>query len=234
MWYNFLKRLGGVLMSKYAMSDIHGHYDKFIDMIKKINFSSEDELYIIGDILDRGPMPLHILDYIVSHKNIKLLKGNHESYFEDYYLYKDLSTWYKEGGESTYTQLVMGNIFSEESIYNYIKKLPFIEVVDKFILVHAGLYFPKDYENMTIDEFISIQEEEICINTRANVDNEKKFKDYTVICGHTTVQSITDNYEDTKILHRNGTIYIDCGCFSRNSLGKLACLRLDDLKEFYI
>ena len=63
---------------KYAMSDIHGCYDEFIAMLNKINFSKEDELYILGDILDRGNKPIDILDYVIAHKNIYLIKGNHE------------------------------------------------------------------------------------------------------------------------------------------------------------
>ena len=61
---------------KYVMSDIHGCYDEFIEMLNKINFSKEDELYILGDILDRGNKPIDILDYVISHKNIYLIKGN--------------------------------------------------------------------------------------------------------------------------------------------------------------
>ncbi|MBR6518940.1 MAG: metallophosphoesterase, partial [Oscillospiraceae bacterium] len=39
----------------YVMSDLHGCYDKYIFMIKKIELKAEDALYILGDILDRGP-----------------------------------------------------------------------------------------------------------------------------------------------------------------------------------
>ena len=39
----------------YAMSDLHGCYDKYTKMLEKINFSDNDTLYILGDIVDRGP-----------------------------------------------------------------------------------------------------------------------------------------------------------------------------------
>ena len=32
----------------YAMSDLHGCYDKYINMLEKINFSNNDTLYILG------------------------------------------------------------------------------------------------------------------------------------------------------------------------------------------
>ncbi|WP_455810217.1 metallophosphoesterase, partial [Clostridium butyricum] len=45
-------------MSRYVMSDIHGCYAEFIEMLQKINFGDDDELYVLGDIFDRGPQPL--------------------------------------------------------------------------------------------------------------------------------------------------------------------------------
>ena len=36
------------------------------------------------------------------------------------------------------------------------------------------------------------------------------------------------------IIHAPGLIAIDCGCGNATDLRRLACLRLDDLKEFYI
>jgi len=38
----------------YAISDIHGYYDKYIRMLDKIEFNKNDMLYVIGDVIDRG------------------------------------------------------------------------------------------------------------------------------------------------------------------------------------
>lgn len=46
----------------YVMSDLHGMYDRFIAMLEKIDFSDSDELFIIGDIIDRGERPVDILE----------------------------------------------------------------------------------------------------------------------------------------------------------------------------
>lgn len=219
---------------KYVMSDIHGCYDEYIRMLELINFSDEDELYILGDIFDRGNKPLEILDHVLGNKNIHLLKGNHEKMFEEAYESGDMSLWYYNGGGTTDVEIVNKSEGYEEMLYKYIKKLPFVKVIDKFILVHAGVYFPSNYEELTIDEFIELQEEEFCLWDRSNIGNEKKFKDYTIIVGHSPVQSITNNCDDVKLLHRNGTIYIDCGCVFKRANGKLACLCLDTMEEFYI
>lgn len=219
---------------KYVISDLHGIYDKFIEMLELINFSKEDELYILGDIFDRGPNPLAILEYVLAHKNIHLIKGNHEEMFIDYFEDGDGSLWYYNGGQTTHHQIIKMGYIYEESLYKYIKKLPTYMVVDKFILVHAGLYFPSNYNELSLEQLLEQQEEDINLWDRSNVGKDIKFKDYTVICGHTPVQSINDSIDEVKIVHTPGHIYIDCGCCFTKANGKLACLRLDDMEEFYV
>lgn len=218
-------------MSKYVMSDIHGCYNEFVQMLDLIKFNKDDELYVLGDIFDRGPEPLKILDYIAGHENINLIKGNHEKIFEEAFETGDYSLWYYNGGQVTHEQLMKCGLDKEQQVYNYIKSLPFIKVIDKFILVHAGLSHYSDY--LEIDEFIR-QDEQTCLWTRDNIGYEEKYRDYTVICGHTPVQSILKNTDNPKILRRYGTIYIDCGCCFSHINGKLACLRLNDMEKFYI
>ena len=43
-------------MSTYAVSDIHEQYGLFKDGLKKINFTTNDFLYVIGDVIGRGLM----------------------------------------------------------------------------------------------------------------------------------------------------------------------------------
>ena len=62
----------------YVMSDLHGCYDKFKEMLKKINFGENDTLYILGDFVDRGDGGIKILFDIMNRKNIVPLLGNHD------------------------------------------------------------------------------------------------------------------------------------------------------------
>ncbi len=215
----------------YVMSDIHGCYDKFIAMLKLINFKQQDELYILGDIFDRGSNPLEILDYIVGHSNIYLLKGNHEKMFEEFYETNDISLWYYNGGKTTHESLLNKSFIYEENLYKYIKRLPIIQVINNFILVHAGLEFFNGYENLKLEEFLNKQLEDMCLWTRNNIGNEKQFKNYTIICGHTPVQVVKEG-RASRILKAKGTIYIDCGCVFQG--GKLACLNIMTMEEYYI
>ena len=45
-------------MATYVISDIHGQYNMFIELLDKIDLKDTDTLYILGDVLDRGPHPI--------------------------------------------------------------------------------------------------------------------------------------------------------------------------------
>ena len=84
---------------------------------------------------------------------------------------------------------------------------------------------------------------------RPKLNTPNPFKDKTLIIGHTPVALLHGKTEKElwnysrklntcgghfKIEHAEGFIDIDCGCGSDIPGARLACLRLDDMKEFYI
>ena len=219
-------------MSTYVLSDLHGQYNKFIDMLKLIKFNDNDKMYILGDIFDRGPDPLKILDYIICRKNIDFIPGNHEYMFLEFYNTYDARLWSYNGGKTTMTQLMKRGEDYLKALYDYLTKLPLVKIHDKFILTHAGLYLPKNQNQYTLQEILSLQNAEFNLWSRSNINNERQYKDYTVICGHTPTLYVDPDQYQMSIVRRKGTIYIDCG--ATFSDGRLACLRLEDNKEFYI
>lgn len=219
-------------MSTYVLSDLHGQYDKFMDMLKLTKFNDNDKMYILGDIFDRGPDPLKILDYIICKKNIDFIPGNHEYMFLEFYNTYDARLWSYNGGRTTMTQLMKRGEDYLKALYDYLTKLPLVKVHDKFILTHAGLYLPKNQNQYTLQEILNLQNAEFNLWSRSNINNERQYKDYTVICGHTPTLYVDPDQYQMSIVKRKGTIYIDCGATFTD--GRLACLRLEDNKEFYI
>ncbi len=72
-------------MSTYVMSDIHGCYDAFLAMLKKIDFSDTDQLIMAGDYIDKGTQSYEMLKWIEQcPPNVRLLRGNHEEEFASY------------------------------------------------------------------------------------------------------------------------------------------------------
>ncbi len=48
-----------------AVSDIHGHLNHLIQLLKKVNYSGDDILVIVGDVVDKGPDSLRTLQYVM-------------------------------------------------------------------------------------------------------------------------------------------------------------------------
>lgn len=72
-------------MSIYVISDIHGHYEDFKQMLQEIEFSYQDELILAGDYVDRGPQTVEMLRWIENcPDNVIPLKGNHDAEFDGY------------------------------------------------------------------------------------------------------------------------------------------------------
>ena len=214
----------------YVMSDIHGYFDLFINMLTKINFSDSDELYILGDVVDRGPEPIKILQYIKDKKNIHLIKGNHEDMFiNSFYMgftsyAYETRLWFRNGGRITHDKFYELPEDEKTEIIEYIKNLPVkkdLEVNNKkYILVH-GMY----KENLEDDEIIWGRVREYY----SAPDNT------TVIFGHTGTYHYQDNKPFVFWKSEYGMFGIDCGLArSYENDSQLGCLCLDTMEEFYI
>ena len=75
----------------------------------KIPIRDSDTLYILGDVIDRGPSGVDILREIQEHGNFILLKGNHEQMCLDTLGPNNVpgakNLWLSNGGYGTYMEL---------------------------------------------------------------------------------------------------------------------------------
>ncbi len=67
-------------MAVWAIGDIQGCFDSFQRLIKKINFNPKvDELWVAGDLVNRGDKSLETLNYLYSiRSSIRVVLGNHD------------------------------------------------------------------------------------------------------------------------------------------------------------
>lgn len=68
-------------MATYVISDIHGCYEEYCELLKKISFSDQDELYVLGDAMDRGPEPIQVIRDLMRRPNVSYIMGNHDRMF---------------------------------------------------------------------------------------------------------------------------------------------------------
>ena len=62
----------------YVLSDIHGNLFRFTSIMEQIQLQPSDTLYILGDVIDRYPHGIQILQSIMRMSNAKMILGNHE------------------------------------------------------------------------------------------------------------------------------------------------------------
>lgn len=234
-------------MSTYVMSDLHGCYEAYRAMLEEIKFSDEDFLYILGDIIDRGRKPVKILLDIMSRPNVAVLAGNHElmamsclpsllmavtdSNIEklDKDVMFNLMVWQQNGAEPTISEFRSCNEETRWDLMDFMEDMELYAEEEisgnSFLMVHAGLgnFSPqKSIEDYDIYDLLW---------ERPDYD-VPYFEDKYVITGHTPTMLIENNPRPGYIYKANRHIAIDCGCSFPG--GRLGCLRLDDMKEFYV
>ena len=70
-------------MANYAVGDIQGCFKEFKEGLELIKFkSSKDFLWITGDLINRGPESLKVLEYVFKIKNsVHIVLGNHDLHY---------------------------------------------------------------------------------------------------------------------------------------------------------
>lgn len=218
----------------YVLSDIHGELDRWQAMLQLIDFSDQDTLYVLGDVIDLCPDGIEILRDIMRRPNVKFIIGNHEAMMLDTFWsvdgYDARRLWSSNGGGNTYRTMKYKTPTAERlRILRFIREAPDeIEVEvngQKFYLVHG-------YVGQTHHDRIWGRPEP--------PPKEPPILGKTVICGHTCTYFLNlyceDHNEDApfEIFYAPGLICVDCGCGNKTELRRLACLRLEDMKEFYV
>ena len=69
-------------MPSYVIGDVQGCFDELMLLLDKINFdSNNDELIFAGDLINRGPKSLEVLEFCLENKkSIEAVLGNHDIY----------------------------------------------------------------------------------------------------------------------------------------------------------
>lgn len=85
----------------FFCGDVHGEYELLISKLEEINFSDNDVLVFVGDLIDRGPDSIKCLQ-MLDRPNVHSVLGNHELMAINYLAkpsYQAGSLWFNNGGE---------------------------------------------------------------------------------------------------------------------------------------
>ena len=231
----------------YVSSDWHGvELEKISELLKKADFSENDFLFVLGDIIDRGEHGVELIKYIMFEPNIKLIRGNHEQMLlacsflfdeiteetlNDFTAEKmmALKNWQFNGGDATIKGLSKETPEMRKMILEFLEETPLYDSVsvgdEDFLLVHAGLAtdacgnFRKLSES-TADDLLWSRP----------YPGTKYSYDFMTVLGHTPTRNYGSEYRG-RIFKTDTWIDIDVGVASGESP---ALLCLDDMREFYL
>lgn len=234
----------------YVTSDLHGYpLDAFLRHLGSVRFSSTDELYILGDVIDRnGDGGIAMLQWCRKQPNVHLLRGNHEDLLLSCrFLFSDiadenieklttnqllcLTNWEMNGATPTINSLK--KLYHEDrgdflDLWDYIEDAPLYDILrlDRrrpYILVHSGI------GNYSHDKDLPDYSEDDLLWFRPTM-NTSFYPEAKVILGHTPTSYIDPVYKG-RMINTPTWIDIDTGAAGG---GHPMLLRLDDEQPFYI
>lgn len=221
----------------YVISDIHGKYDLYREMLSKINFSDSDTLYVLGDCADRGPDGINVWLDMMERRNVVPFYGNHDDMaykvlnvwihpekmgeeFRD-----DVGLWFYNDGKVTYDAFKELDKGTQEKILWYIQTF----ILNKEIEVNGERFFLSHTIGGTNDRPLKRYTAYEYIWGRPNY-NECYDENTFLVTGHTPTGAINSEYAG-KIYKKNNHIAVDCGAVFKK--GRMGCICLDTMEEFY-
>ncbi len=230
----------------YVVGDIHGAYNSFMEILNLIQLKDTDTLYVLGDIVDRGPHPIKVLLKLMEMPNAICIVGNHELMALDglRFLNTQITTesvesidanllgnlidWQRNGSETTIEEFKQLDQEMRHEVLDFIMDFSMYEELtvngQKYLLVHAGL---GDYSPEKRIEDYSLKN---LVWDRADY-NTQYYEDTIVVTGHTPTQFIEGNPNPGRIYKHLNHIAIDCGCGMPD--GCLAAICLETGEEYY-
>jgi len=211
----------------FAIGDVHGCSKTFKLLLDAIGLYRTDRVYLLGDLIDRGPDSKGVIETILSMQHdgfdIRPLRGNHEDMLllaERTGVFDDLLLWLHNGGDATlkgYSVDHPKDIPLEH--LEFLDGLPYYRMTRQYLFVHAGLDF-------SLDEPLSVAGRIAMLWTRDGKVDSNKIGARTMVTGHTThtLDAIKKSLTTKHILTDNGC---HLGTGFTEGKGNLVAVNLD-------
>lgn len=175
-----------------VVSDIHSHLDRFKTLLKKVNYSYDDYLIILGDFVEKGNQTLEMITFLKElqekSERVYVILGNCEYAIEELVnnpKYADnLINYIRKIGKGGMIQQAIKQLeidikteipatiqtkvkYFLAPYFTYLRTLPTTLQFNNFIFVHAGIENRIDWQNSSISSLIEMKtfyEEGHCLN----------------------------------------------------------------------
>ena len=216
---------------RFAISDIHGCAATFETLLERINVQAEDELFLLGDFIDRGPGSKEVIDRVwaltAAGVKVRCLRGNHEQMLLDAATQTNgLRVFVFNGGQETMASFGVSRPQDIPDAYlEWMDALPLYLETPGYLMVHAGIDFRSE---------APLEDEAALLWLREWYDriDREWLDDRIVIHGHTPRPSYLLRRQVER-LELIPAVNIDAGCvFTYQGLGHLCAFDLD-ARQYY-
>ncbi|MDJ0578095.1 MAG: metallophosphoesterase family protein [Xenococcaceae cyanobacterium MO_234.B1] len=209
---------------RIIIGDVHGHYDTLLALMESMAPNANDQIYFLGDLIDRGPKSAQVVDFVIKNQ-YKCLLGNHEEMLLDVVGSGETSVelyqgWLYSGGNATVASY--DSKIPQEHL-DWMKSLPLYLDLGDIWLVHAGISPQIPLSQQTSEQFCWIREEFHRLP-------KPYFSDKLIITGHTITFTLP-GVQPGQIAKGNGWLNIETGAYHHIS-GWLTALDVTSNKVY--
>ena len=121
-------------MATYAIGDVQGCFDELRALLASVGFNPlHDRLWLVGDLVNRGPKSLEVLRYVKSlGDRAVVVLGNH-----DLHLVTQLEGFERRRADDTFQDVLCAPDAKE--LVDWLRTRPMMHVEGGWAMVHAGL-----------------------------------------------------------------------------------------------
>jgi serine/threonine protein phosphatase 1 len=211
-------------MRRFATTDLHGCLHTFRRLVEEeLQLTVHDELYLLGDYVNKGPDSRGVLDYLMHLQargyQVRCLRGNHDQALLDAARHR--WDWLgPRGRQPTLRSFGVRRLADIPVRYlDWLAALPYEIELPDFVLVHAGYNFALPPAQMR-------RNHDAMLNTKKFVYDPSRLGGRRLLHGHVPTPTAQVR---AKAAGQPGALGLDTGCVYRHNaeLAHLAALNLD-------
>jgi bis(5'-nucleosyl)-tetraphosphatase (symmetrical) len=120
-------------MATYAIGDVQGCFDELGALLAELSFGNADRLWLVGDLVNRGPKSLEVLRFVRSlGDRAVVVLGNHDLHLVTQH----------EGFERPRQDDTLGDVLAapdRKELVDWLRTRPLMHASAGYAMVHAGL-----------------------------------------------------------------------------------------------
>lgn len=194
------------------IGDVHGHYPGLLALTEFLELADGDQLYFLGDLIDRGPQSAQVVKFVRSN-GYPCLRGNHEEMLIEAFPNNqahqpNFKSWVYSGGNTTLDSYHGDTVQLLDDV-KWMQSLPLYLDLGEIWLVHAGVNPQMNLEDQSSREFCWIRDD-------FHYYPDAYFRDKTIITGHTITFTLA-GVKTGRVAQGAGWLNIETGAYHPRS-----------------